>query len=103
MFCGADLELVTRDGDDKHAEEDRLHSEEDAVQDAGLLQPDVLGETGNRIMKIQDHDNGNVTLGQSGQSVHHQVQITRDIAYADKIPTYLREKQYVHFVFQLGM
>ena len=36
------LELVAGDGDDKHPEEDGLHDEEDAVQDAGLLQPDVL-------------------------------------------------------------
>ena len=42
MSGGADLELVTRDGDDEHPEEDRLHGEEDAVQDPGLLQPDVL-------------------------------------------------------------
>ena len=42
-FLGADLELVTCNGDDKHPEEDRLHGEEDTVQDPGLLQPDVLG------------------------------------------------------------
>ena len=43
---GADLELVTRDGDDEHPEEDRLHGEEDAVQDPGLLQSDVLSGNG---------------------------------------------------------
>ena len=36
------LELVAGDGDDKHPEEDGLHDEEDAVQDAGLLHADVL-------------------------------------------------------------
>ena len=36
------LELVAGDGDDEHPEEDGLHDEEDAVQDAGLLHPDVL-------------------------------------------------------------
>ena len=41
-YGGADLELVTRDGDDEHPEEDWLHGEKDAVQDPGLLQPDVL-------------------------------------------------------------
>ena len=42
MYGGADLELVTRDGDDEHPEEDRLHGEEDAVKDAGLFQPNIL-------------------------------------------------------------
>ena len=36
------LELVAGDGDDEHPEEDGLHDEEDAVQDAGLLHADVL-------------------------------------------------------------
>ena len=53
MYGVADLELVTRDGDDEHPEEDRLHGEEDAVQDPGLLQSDVLsGNIANRMIHI---------------------------------------------------
>ena len=36
------LKLVTCDGYNEHPKEDWLHGEEDAVQDAGLFQPNIL-------------------------------------------------------------
>lgn len=42
LVCEDRLELVTGDGDDEHTEEDRLHDEENTVQDPGLPQVNVL-------------------------------------------------------------
>ena len=66
------LALVAPDRDDEHAEEDGLEDEYDTVEDAGLLDEDVLGAV--RTRRIPAHCHQGHRVGRQQAHVEEELQ-----------------------------